>query len=112
MDRRRNERILALAAEVEPTPLKAPHIHKLPELLAAAVGAGVDLGLHLFDDWPDFKMMSDWRYGQGDPWRQEWLYTSYRLSLKAACGAMAEMPTGLKRDFGILLQYPPWRRKE
>jgi hypothetical protein len=91
---------------------KAPHIHNLPKLLAAAVATGVNLNLDLFEDWPDFKTMSDWRYGQGDPWGLEWLYVSYRLTLKVARGAMAQMPTGLTPGFGILLQYPPWQRKE
>ena len=91
---------------------KAPHVHKLSVLLAAAVGTGVKLDLDLFDDWPDFRTMSDWRYGQGDPWRLERLYAGYRLTLKVARGAMAEMPTGLKPGFGILLQYPPWLREE
>lgn len=91
---------------------KAPHIHELPKLLAAAAEQGIKVKLGLFDDWPDFKSMSDWRYGQGNPWRLEWLYAAYRLTLKVARGAMAEMPIGLKPGFGILLQFPPWRRKE
>ena len=74
---------------------KAPHIHELPKLLAAAAEQGIKVKLGLFDDWPDFKSMSDWRYGQGNPWRLEWLYAAYRLTLKVARGAMAEMRIGL-----------------
>lgn len=46
------------------------------------------------------------------PWRLEWFYTSCRLTLKVARGAMAEMPIGVKPGFGILLLFPPWRRNE
>lgn len=102
----------ALKAVLNHATGKAPHIHKLPELLADAVATGVKLDLNLFEDWPDFKTMSDWRYGQGDPWRLKWLYDCYRLTLKVARGAMAEMPTGLKPGFGILLRYPPWAGDE
>ena len=102
----------ALKAVLCTTSGKTPHSHKLRALLADAVKSGVVLETTLFENWPDFKSMSDWRYGQGDPWRLEFLYAAYRLTLKVVRGAMAQIPAGLKPGFGILLQYHPWRRKD
>lgn len=87
---------------------KQPHIHDLSDLLGRARTHGVAADDGAFDGWPDFRTVSDWRYGQGEPWGLSRLYAGYRSALLVARSALAAIPIPMRPGFGLLLRYPIW----
>lgn len=98
----------ALKAVIQLNARTQPKTHKLDDLLARASGFGVVFDTVRVDEFPKPTEVTEWRYGQGDPWRLEWQYRAYLMTLDLVRAAMEQIPPGMSAGFGIQLRYPPW----
>lgn len=101
----------ALKAALQQATGKHPHSHSLKHLLNKAEAHGVQFDASRLSNWPAFKAMSDFRYGEGEPGSMAELYAAYVLTLGVLRAAIGTIRPGLKPGFGILLQYPPWKSR-
>ena len=85
------------------------HIHSLPDLLADAEKYGVVAVPNPIDEWPDFKTISEWRYGQGSSGRLDDLFAAYMTTLQLVRACMDAIPPTIPAGFGILIRYSPWK---
>lgn len=101
----------ALKAVIRNNTSQQPHIHPLCELLKIAERYGVIFDNAGLLDWPAFRDLSDWRYGQGSPLGLARLYSAYRVSLDLVSSCMSQITPGMDAGFGILVRYSPWKTK-
>lgn len=101
----------ALKAVIRHTTSTQPYIHSLPNLLIKAEECGVITKQNLLSEWPDFKTISEWRYGQGDAGRLDTLFSAYLTTLRLVQACMKTIPPIQPPGFKILIRYPPWKIK-
>ena len=101
----------ALKAAIQQASDAHPRVHPLNDLLRVAEIHGVKFDSSRLREWPNFKSMSDYRYGKGDPGGNEELFAAYLLTLDLARSAIDTIEPGLQSGFGVLLQYPPWKSR-
>lgn len=99
----------ALKAVIRRATGQQPRIHPLPTLLTEAEKFGVAAEPNILDGWPDFKSISEWRYGQGNPGRIGRLYSGYITTLRLVRACMEAIPPIIPPGFGILIRYAPWK---
>lgn len=99
----------ALKAVIRRATGRQPHIHPLPDLLTKAEKFCVTAEPNLLDGWPDFKAISEWRYGQGDPGRLDSLFSAYMTTLRLVRACIDTIPPTISPGFGMLLRYAPWK---
>jgi hypothetical protein len=99
----------ALKAVIRRATGSQPFKHSLPQLVTEAEEHGLTAVPHLFDGWPNFNEISQWRYGQGDPSRLDKLFPAYMTTLQAVRACMDAIPPIISPGFGILIRYAPWK---
>lgn len=98
----------ALKAVLQVHEGRQPYDHSLDRLLRRASAYGVVFDAARLEDFPSPEEAAEWRYGQGDPWRLEFLYQAYLTTLDLATAALAQVPLGIQPGFGLLVRYAPW----
>ena len=101
----------ALKAVIRNSAGKQPHIHHLDKLLCRAQQHGVVFESSEIANWPPFRDISDWRYGQGNPPGIMNFYSAYQVSLKLILACMSQIKPGMQPGFGVLVRYSPWKTK-
>lgn len=102
----------ALKAVIQQETGTQPHIHSLPRLLAQATELGVSFETDELVEWPPYRLLSSWRYGQGNPPGLKRLYNAYNMSLRLISACMACLDPGVDSGFAVLVQYSPWSAKD
>ena len=87
-------------------------IHPLDKLLSFAGMHGVTFDAAKLSTWPSFTVISEWRYGQGNPPGIMELYGAYRLTLELVQASMMRIAPSMKPGFGVLIRYSPWKTKD
>jgi hypothetical protein len=85
-----------------------PHHHKLNKLLETAATHGVVSDAARIAAWPDFKAISNYRYGKGEAFERRDLFDAYLLMLDLVVAAMSVIKPPYASGFGLLLRRPPW----
>lgn len=98
----------ALKAVIQHNSQKQPKTHKLDDLLAQTSEFGVVFDNVCLEKFPTPTDVTEWRYGQGEPWRLERQYQAYLITLDLVRAAMEQIPPGMSAGFGLQLRYPPW----
>ncbi|WP_185803486.1 hypothetical protein [Pontivivens nitratireducens] len=98
----------ALKAVIRVNTGKHPHSHDLKYLFEKSTISKEIFDISMLDDWPDFKNISDWRYGLGKSLGIQDTYIAYKKSLNLIVAAMEKVPLSIKPGFRVLLKYKPW----